>query len=60
MPGACFRAGFFWLQPKQVKPLHTLHSDNDLEAAKDVYRDDILGFVKGLRLATVVQSGKYM
>lgn len=59
VPHACFRAGFYWLQPKQTKPLHTLLCDNDLETAKDAYRDDITGMVKVLRLATVIQSGRY-
>lgn len=58
VPSACFRAGFYWLPPKQTKPLHTLLTENDLEMAKDTYRDDITGMVKILRLATVIQCGR--
>ena len=50
VPGACLKAGFFWMNSKG-KQLHVLNSDQDLSEAKRT------GEQGTMRLAVVVDSG---
>lgn len=50
VPGACLKAGFFWMNSKG-KQLHVLNSDQDLSEAK------CTGEQGTMRLAIVVDSG---
>ena len=50
VPGACLKAGFFWMKSKG-KQLHVLNSDQDLSEAKRTSEQGTI------RLAVVVDSG---
>ena len=50
VPGACLKAGFFWMNSKG-KQLHVLNSDQDLSEAKRTREQGTI------RLAVVVDSG---
>ena len=52
VPGACLKAGFFWINSKG-KQLHILNSDQDLSEAKRTSKQGTIG------LAVVVDSGMY-
>lgn len=55
VPGACLKAGFFWLSSKG-KQLHVLNNDKDLNEAKRANTDSKTG-KQCLKLAVVVDSG---